>query len=152
MDWARGQRHCRLSGGVVLGALLLTGLIAAPAGSAFLFVRTRPRSASRGAWPASRRFVLALVGTAVLALFAASIVRLIGVCEQHTLADSAGVAFASLVWLPLTRRWSARGHLCWASSIFLFVVYLAYVLDWTFASHLGVAGTVGGVLLWLFEL
>src|SRR6185437_15716651 len=69
-----------------------------------------------------------------------------------TLEAAAGLVVASLVWLPLTRRWNARGHLCWASSIFLFVVYLAYVLDWTFASHLGVAGTVGGVLLWLFEL
>ena len=40
----------------------------------------------------------------------------------------AGLVFASLIWLPVTRRWTARAHLCWATSIFLFVVYLAYVL------------------------
>ncbi len=78
--------------------------------------------------------------------------RLIGVSEHNTLAAAAGLVFASLDWLPLTRRWSARGHLCRASSIFLFVFYLAYVLDWTFASHLGIAGTAGGLLLWLLEL
>ena len=59
---------------------------------------------------------------------------------------------ASLVWLPATRRWKARAHLCWASSVFLFVVYLAYALEWTIASHLGAASTAGGILLWIFEI
>ncbi len=59
---------------------------------------------------------------------------------------------ASLIWLPVTRRWSARAHLCWSSSVFLFVVYLVFALDWTFESHLGPASTAGGVLLWLFEV
>jgi cellulose synthase/poly-beta-1,6-N-acetylglucosamine synthase-like glycosyltransferase len=62
------------------------------------------------------------------------------------------VVVASLVWLPVTRRWNARGHLCWSSTIFLFVVYLAFVLRWTFDSGLGLAGTVGGLLLWLLEV
>ena len=35
---------------------------------------------------------------------------------------------------------------------FLFVVYLVFALRWTFESHLGPASTVGGVLLWLFEV
>ena len=52
----------------------------------------------------------------------------------------------------MTRRWSPRAHLCWASTTFLFVVYLAYALDWTFASHLGPASTAGGVLLWVLEV
>jgi hypothetical protein len=64
----------------------------------------------------------------------------------------AGLVFASLVWLPVTRRWSARAHVCWASSVFLFVVYLTYALEWTFHSHLGAASTIGGVLLWLLEV
>ena len=59
---------------------------------------------------------------------------------------------ASLIWLPVTRRWSARAHLCWSSSVFLFVVYLVFALRWTFESHLGAASTVGGVLLWVFEV
>jgi cellulose synthase/poly-beta-1,6-N-acetylglucosamine synthase-like glycosyltransferase len=32
------------------------------------------------------------------------------------------------------------------------VVYLAFALDWTFASGLGPAGTAGGVVLWLLEV
>ncbi|HEY3907398.1 MAG TPA: glycosyltransferase [Streptosporangiaceae bacterium] len=137
----------------MLGAFLLTGLIAAPLGSGALFVRggRGPKSRS-GPWPTSRRLIFALIGTAVLAVFVAAAVRLIGVSEHNTLAAAAGLVFASLVWLPLTRRWNARGHLCWAASIFLFVIYLAYVLDWTFVSHLGIVGTVGGLLLWLLEL
>ena len=43
----------------------------------------------------------------------------------------------------MTRRWTARAHLCWAASIFLFVIYLGFVLDWTFTSGLGVASTAG---------
>jgi cellulose synthase/poly-beta-1,6-N-acetylglucosamine synthase-like glycosyltransferase len=133
--------------------LLLIALIAAPLASVILFVRPRPRTRSQsGVWPASRRFVLALAGTAMLALIGGVAVRLIGVSDHNTVAAAAGLVIASLVWLPLTRRWNARSHLCWASSIFLFVIYLAYVLDWTFASHLGVAGTIGGLLLWLFEV
>jgi cellulose synthase/poly-beta-1,6-N-acetylglucosamine synthase-like glycosyltransferase len=64
----------------------------------------------------------------------------------------AGVVFASLIWMPVTRRWSARAHMCWASSVFLFVVFLTYALEWTFDSHLGLASTAGGVLLWLLEV
>ena len=36
--------------------------------------------------------------------------------------------------------------------MFLFVVYLVFALDWTFASHLGAASTIGGMLLWLLEI
>jgi hypothetical protein len=50
------------------------------------------------------------------------------------------------------RRWSARAHLCWVSTVFLFVVFLIYALQWTFDSHLGLPSTVGGVLLWLLEV
>ncbi len=136
----------------MFGAFLLTGLMAAPLGTAAVFMRGRPRTGSpAGAWPASRRFIGAVLGTVVLASLAAAAVRSLGVTERNTLAAAAGLAIASLVWLPLTRRWNARGHLCWASSIFLFVAYLAYVLDWTFASHLGAVGTAGGLLLWLLE-
>jgi len=60
--------------------------------------------------------------------------------------------FASLIWMPATRRWSARAHVCWASSVFLFVVYLTYALDWTLTSNLGPVSTAGGVLLWLLEV
>jgi len=136
----------------VLAALVLAGILAAPLGTAVLLIRSRQRGRTSGAWPATRRFVFALAGTAVLAVVVAAAMRLLGVTEHNTIAGVAGLVVASLIWLPVTRRWNARGHLCWASSIFLFFVYLAYVLDWTFTSHLGAASTAGGLLLWFFEV
>ena len=96
--------------------------------------------------------VLALIGTAVLAAAAAAVLLLLHATEHNLIAGAAGVVLASLVWLPVTRRWRARAHLCWSSSVFLFVVYLVFALRWTFESHLGPASTAGGVLLWLFEV
>ena len=136
----------------MLAALLLAGIVAAPLGSAGLFVPARPRARVAGAWAASRRFILALAATAVLAAAVAGVLRLLHATEHNLVAGVAGVAVASLIWLPVTRRWSARAHLCWSSSVFLFVVYLVFALEWTFESHLGPASTVGGVLLWVLEV
>ena len=135
----------------MLAALLLAGIVAAPLGSAGLFVRARPRARVAGAWAASRRFLLALAGTAVLAAVVAGVLRLLHATEHNLVAGVAGVAVGSLIWLPVTRRWSAGAHLCWSSSVFLFVVYLVFALRWTFESHLGPASTAGGVLLWVLE-
>jgi hypothetical protein len=96
--------------------------------------------------------VLAVIATAVLAATAAGVLRLLGATEHNLVAGAAGVVFASLIWLPVTRRWSARAHVCWASTVFLFVVYLVYAIEWTFNSNLGPVSTVGGVLLWLLEI
>jgi hypothetical protein len=136
----------------MLAALLLAGIVAAPLGSAGLFVRARSRTRAAGAWAASRRFVLALIGTAVLAAAAGGVLRLVHATEHNLVAGVAGLLVASLIWLPVTRRWSARAHLCWSSSVFLFVVYLVFALSWTFESHLGPASTAGGVLLWVLEV
>jgi cellulose synthase/poly-beta-1,6-N-acetylglucosamine synthase-like glycosyltransferase len=136
----------------VLAALVLAGLIAAPIGTAGLLVQSRRRAATAGAWPAVRRFTLAIGGTVVLAAIVVASLRLLGDSEHLAIEGAAGLAASSLVWLPVTRRWNARGHLCWSATIFLFVVYLAFVLQWTFDSHLGPASTAGGLLLWLFEL
>ena len=136
----------------MLAVLLLAGVVAAPVSSAALFVPVRHRGRAAGRWPALRRFLLALLGTAVLAALVAGVLRLSGVPVPRTGIAVAGLVFASLVWLPGTRRWSARAHLCWTSSVFLFVTYLAFILDWTFASHLGPFSTAGGLLLWLLEL
>ncbi|HEU5421224.1 MAG TPA: glycosyltransferase, partial [Streptosporangiaceae bacterium] len=87
-----------------------------------------------------------------LAAAVTGVLRLLTVPEHNLIAGAAGVVAASLVWLPATRRWKARAHLCWTSSVFLFVVYLVYALEWTIASHLGPASTAGGVLLWIFEV
>jgi len=96
--------------------------------------------------------MLALVGTALTGAVVASALTLLGVAPRYVVAGVAGVVVTSLLWLPATRRWNARGHLCWTASVYLFVVYLAFILHWTFASRLGVASTVGGVVLWLFEV
>jgi cellulose synthase/poly-beta-1,6-N-acetylglucosamine synthase-like glycosyltransferase len=136
----------------MLGALLLAGIVSAPLGTAWLLVRARRYAHTAGIWPAARRLAFAVAGTAVLAAIATGVLMLLGESEHNTIAGAAGLTVGSLVWLPVTRRWTARAHLCWATSIFLFVVYLAFVLDWTFASHLGVASTVGGLLLWLCEV
>src|SRR5215475_7185912 len=136
----------------MLEALVIAGLIAAPLGSVVLFLPARRHARVAGTWPAMRRLVLAVLGTVVLAALVAGILRLLSSTESNLIAGVAGVVAASLIWLPVTRRWSPRAHLCWASSTFLFVMYLAYALAWTFASNLGPASTAGGVLLWLFEV
>src|SRR5215510_8599382 len=137
----------------MLAALLLAGIIAAPLGSIALLLPVRTPAGKAGAWSATRRFVLAIVGTAVLIALVAVVLRLLlGVNQHNLIVGIAGVAAASVAWLPATRQWSARAHLCWATSVFLFVVYLAYALAWTINSDLGPASTVGGVVLWVFEL
>ncbi len=136
----------------MLAALVLAGILAAPLGTAVLLIRSRPPARTTGTWPAIRRLAYALAGSAVLAAIVAVAMRLLGVTQHNTIAAVAGLLIASVIWLPVTRRWNARGHLCWVTSIFLFVIYLAYVLDWTLASHLGAASTAGGLLLWLLEV
>jgi cellulose synthase/poly-beta-1,6-N-acetylglucosamine synthase-like glycosyltransferase len=136
----------------VLAALVLAGIIAAPVGTIGLLVKSSGQARMTGAWPPVRRFVTAIIGTVLLGAIVVGALRLLGVTERNSIVGAASLAAVSLAWLPVTRRWNARGHLCWSSTIFLFVVYLAFVLDWTFDSHLGVAGTAGGLLLWLFEL
>jgi cellulose synthase/poly-beta-1,6-N-acetylglucosamine synthase-like glycosyltransferase len=136
----------------VLAALVLAGIIAAPVGTGALLVQARRRARTSGAWPTIRRLFFAVTGTVLLGALVVGAMRLLGDSEHIAVEAAAALAVVSLAWLPVTRRWNARGHLCWSSTIFLFVVYLAFVLDWTFASHLGLASTIGGVLLWLFEV
>ncbi|HWG60345.1 MAG TPA: glycosyltransferase [Streptosporangiaceae bacterium] len=136
----------------MLATLLLAGIVAAPLGSAGLFVSAHHRVRAGGAWQFTRRLILAIVATAVLAAAVAVALRLIGVSRHNLTSGIAGVVVASLVWLPATRRWNTRAHLCWATSVFLFVVYLTFAIEWTFASNLGPASTVGGVVLWVFEV
>jgi hypothetical protein len=136
----------------VLAALLLAGIIAAPLGSVGLFIPAQRRFRAAGLGPAVRRFITALAGTALLAIVVGAALQGLGVSPRNLSIGIGGVVVASLVWLPVTRRWNARAHLCWASSVFLFVVYLIFALEWTFASNLGPASTVGGMLLWVFEV
>ena len=136
----------------MLEALVIAGIVAAPLGSAALFLPGRLHRQVTGTWPVIRRFLLAVIGTAVLAAAAAAILKLLHATSSNLIAGVASLVAVSVIWLPVTRRWSPRAHLCWASTTFLFVVYLTFALDWTFASHLGPASTIGGVLLWFLEV
>jgi glycosyltransferase involved in cell wall biosynthesis len=137
----------------MLSALLLAGLFAAPIATAALFLPAPGRERrAEGYWRWLGRLTLALAWTAGLTAVVAGILALIGVTVRNIEAVAAGLVLASLLWLPFTRRWGARGHVCWAATTYTFVVYLVFMLWWTFASHLGVAGTAGGLLLWLLEL
>jgi glycosyltransferase involved in cell wall biosynthesis len=136
----------------MLSALLLAGLLAASAATIALFVPAPLRGRVFGVWAWTRRFVLALLGTAALAAVTAAVLDLIGVMLRNIAAGVIGLVIASLLWLPVTRRWSARAHVCWAATTYLFVAYLVFMLWWTFTSALGVAGTVGGLILWLLEV
>jgi cellulose synthase/poly-beta-1,6-N-acetylglucosamine synthase-like glycosyltransferase len=136
----------------MLSALLLAGLFSAPIATLALFLRPPFRGRSRGAWPWTRRLTLALIGTGLLAAVTAAILWLFGVTTANTEAGAIGLVLVSLLWLPVTRRWSARAHVCWAATTYLFMAYLVFMIWWTFASNLGVAGTIGGLILWSLEL
>src|SRR5580692_2206978 len=135
----------------MLEALVIAGIVAAPLGSAALFLPARHHERA-GAGAAVWRVILAVVGSAVLAGAAAGVLYLLKATEGNVISGGAAVAGAGLLWIPVTRNWSPRALLCWASSTYLFAVYLVYALEWTFASHLGAASTVGGVLLWCLEV
>src|SRR5216683_2235619 len=83
---------------LMLAALLLAGIVAAPLGSAGLFVRARPRVRVAGAWAASRRFALALIGTAVLAAAAGGVLRLLHATEHNLVAGVAGLLSCAYLW------------------------------------------------------
>jgi cellulose synthase/poly-beta-1,6-N-acetylglucosamine synthase-like glycosyltransferase len=127
-------------------------LVAAGLSTVVLLAPFPTASHAYGAWPWSRRLGLALVATVIVDVIVAGVLLALGSTRHNTSAALIGVTVASLVWLPMTRRWSARGHLCWSTTFFLFAAYLAFMLDWTFSSGLPMATEVGGFLLWLLEV
>ncbi len=137
----------------MLSALLLAGLFAAPIATVALFLpasRRARRAEERSQWIA--RLAATLAWGSILIAVVVGILALIGVTAGNIAAGAAGLVLAVVAWLPVTRRWNARAHVCWATTTYVFVVYLVFMLWWTFASHLGITGDVGGTLLWLLEL
>ena len=121
----------------MLAALLLSGLVAGPFTSLALLVSPRRRFGGRGWFHAGRRFVYAMAATAVTAIVDIALLHVFGV-GTHLVIIAVGSHIAMcFVWLPLTRRWGGLAHVAWACGVYLFVAYLAYLLWWTFASHLG---------------
>jgi cellulose synthase/poly-beta-1,6-N-acetylglucosamine synthase-like glycosyltransferase len=135
----------------ILAGLLVGALAAALVATCALFGVAVRRSPA-GALPWSRRLVFALVGTGLLGIVAwVSAFLMTGERIAGHVAFVAVVG-VSLLWLPITRRWNARAHLCWATNTLLYVAYLAFMLHWTFDSPLGPAGRAGALLLWVLEV
>jgi cellulose synthase/poly-beta-1,6-N-acetylglucosamine synthase-like glycosyltransferase len=132
----------------VLSAILLGAIVAALLATLALF------GTGRWAIRRSNAFWLprAVVATAVLAAVTWGVMALIGATRHNLIASCIALVGASVLWMPVTRRWNARAHLCWAATWLLFVSYLAFMIQWTFASHLGLGGTVGSLLLWFLEV
>lgn len=97
-------------------------------------------------------FPRAVIATAALAAVTWGVLALIGATRRNLLASCLALVGTSILWMPVTRRWNARAHLCWATTWLLFVAYLAFMIQWTFASRLGFGGTLGSLLLWLLEV
>src|ERR1700750_331006 len=104
-------RRARPVKGLMLQALLLAGLVAAPLGSLALFVPIRRHVRRAGAWSAIRRFILDVIGTVVLAAVVAVALRLLGASQHNLLAGAAGVVFASLMWLAGAPGWGGPADL-----------------------------------------
>jgi hypothetical protein len=97
----------------MFAALVLAGIVAAPIATTCLLIQpSRRRRKVTGAWPTARRLLFAVAGTMLLAALAGALVWLFGASEHNAIAGGAALAVGSLVWLPVTRRWTARGHLC----------------------------------------
>jgi glycosyltransferase involved in cell wall biosynthesis len=135
-----------------LTGLLLAGIIAAPLSTIALFTPARRPRRVAGAWPSLRRFASALAGTAAAAVMTAAALLLLRVQPPITARAAVALALLSLCWMPATRRWNARAHVAWAATVFLFLAYLAFILEWTFASRLSAVNTAAGLVLWLFEV
>ncbi|KUL23511.1 glycosyltransferase family 2 protein [Actinoplanes awajinensis] len=136
----------------MVAALLLAGIVAAPLSSLILFLPARPARHVTGTGAALRRLLLALAGTVVLAAVVYAALSLMDVRPRVAAAVVVIFGTASLLWLPATRRWSARGHVAWASNVFLGVAYLVFVIHWTLTGGLSRWATAGGLTLCLLEL
>ncbi|HVB05278.1 MAG TPA: glycosyltransferase [Acidimicrobiales bacterium] len=136
----------------MLSALLLGGLFSAPISTLALFLIRGQSSRGDGAMVRLGRFLTTTLATLVLAAVTALILFAIGVTRTNLEAAAVGLVIVSLAWMPVTRNWNALAHLCWAATTYLFLAYLVFMLWWTFVSHLGAGGTIGGMILLLLEL
>src|SRR5437868_7136343 len=107
----------------MLSALLLAGLFAAPLATVALFAPTDRRfGRAEETSKHVARLMSALLATAGLIAAVVLILALIGATAGHIGAAAVGLALASFAWLPVTRRWNARAHVCWAATTYVFVV------------------------------
>ena len=137
-----------MNAGSLLGAVFLSSVIGTIVSTAVLF--TRPPSLDPK--PATPRLATALF--ALLPMAGGPIgLALVGATRTSVLVAAAAVVMADLLWLPLTRRWSWRGHAAWAATTTLSLSYVAYMLDASlFQGRRGALGVAGSLLLWGLEL
>jgi hypothetical protein len=84
-------------------------MIAAPLGSIALLLPIRTPDRRAGAWSATRRLVLAVVGTVVLIVLVGVVLKLLlGVNRHNLIVGIAGVAAASVIWLRQPARARAQ--------------------------------------------
>ncbi|HET9186323.1 MAG TPA: glycosyltransferase family 2 protein [Acidothermaceae bacterium] len=137
----------------MLAAFLIAGLAASILSNIVLLLPWPSwRLRAAGAWPWSRRLLFAFIGTAAVDAVSYGVLRGLGVTRHNVYASLAALTLMSLLWLPATRRWNARGHVCWSSTIFLFAAYLAFMLQWTFTAGMPATSEAGGVTLWVLEV
>jgi cellulose synthase/poly-beta-1,6-N-acetylglucosamine synthase-like glycosyltransferase len=132
--------------------LLLSALVSAVLATVAVFT-IRGRAHPPGAVASSRRLVLAVIGSLVVGAAGAAAGYVYEGGHLHR-AEWRFILLvgANLAWLPITRRWNARSHLCWSSTVFLFAVYLVFMFRWTLESPLSTLGLVGAFALWALEL
>jgi cellulose synthase/poly-beta-1,6-N-acetylglucosamine synthase-like glycosyltransferase len=131
--------------------LLLSGIVAAVLSTTALFGIEMPTRVT-GVFAWSRRLLLTGLGTCLVAVLGA-LATLMYTGHPGRAELAAGLlVLASAVWLPFTRRWNAWAHLCWASNVYLFVVYLVFMFRWTLHSPLSTLGLVGAFALWGLEV
>jgi cellulose synthase/poly-beta-1,6-N-acetylglucosamine synthase-like glycosyltransferase len=134
----------------MFAAFLLAGLVAAGVSTVVLLTPIGTGNGrAHGWWPWSRRLLFALVATAAVV---AVVLVALSVTRHNLVASLVALTVVSLAWLPFTRRWSARAHICWAATVFLFIAYLVFMLDWTFGSGMPLTSEIGGVVLWVLEV
>ena len=134
-----------------MSGLLAAGLVTAVVATG-LALGHRPRLSRPGRFPDTRRTTFAVVGALALA-FLGGVTALVQTGGHLRRAEEtfALLLIACLVWLPATRRWNARSHLCWSCTVFLFATYLVFMLRWTFHSPLSGWALSGALLLWVLE-
>ncbi|HEX8973082.1 glycosyltransferase, partial [Oryzihumus sp.] len=106
---------------------------------------------SRRERPGTGRAMTLLLSSLLLGCGPAALV-LLGTGAGPAAVAAVTLTAAAVAWLPLTRRWSWRGHAAWSASTTMAVSYLAYMLGYSLAPGRGVAGTAAGLVLWALEL
>lgn len=133
----------------VIATVLLCAVVCGVPATLLLLARSPRQSRHGGREPG------AAPATALRVLPAAAPAALVPAFGGSTgtgLAAGVVCALASLVWVRRTSRWTVAGHLTWASAVTAGGAFVLYTAVWTVSSGLGLAGRIGGALLWLLEV